>query len=78
MTTSLIMHGAAGRMGQRILSLAAEDAAGFDIIAGVDRNSGSLRDLGVASDAPLTAEIPGAARRGGHRFQSRQRHPGGD
>ena len=58
MTTSLIMHGAAGRMGQRILSLAAEDSAHFDIVAGVDRDAGSLRDIGVASDAPLLPDMP--------------------
>ena len=57
MTTSLIMHGAAGRMGQKILSLAAEDAA-FSIVAGVDRQAGSLRALSVPSDAPLLAALP--------------------
>jgi 4-hydroxy-tetrahydrodipicolinate reductase len=57
MTTSLIMHGAAGRMGQRILALAAEDSA-FTIIAGVDRQAGSLRGLGIASDAPMLAALP--------------------
>lgn len=57
MTTSLIMHGAAGRMGQRILSLAAENAA-FTVIAGVDRQAGSLRAMGVPSDAPLVTALP--------------------
>ena len=57
MTTQLVMHGAAGRMGQRILSLAAADPS-FAIIAGVDRQPGSLRALGVASDAPLVGSLP--------------------
>lgn len=56
--TRLIMHGAAGRMGRRILSLAAEDANGFSIIAGVDINPGKLRELGVPSDAPLQKALP--------------------
>lgn len=51
------MHGAAGRMGQRILSLAAEDQH-FDIIAGVDREGGSLTDLGLKIDKPLLTELP--------------------
>lgn len=57
MTTSLIMHGAAGRMGQKILSLAAADPA-FTVIAGVGRQAGSLRSFGIASDAPLLAALP--------------------
>ncbi len=58
MTTSIVMHGAAGRMGQRILSLAAEDPTSFTIVAGVDRQGGTLRALGVASDAPLADRLP--------------------
>ena len=53
MPTPIIMHGAAGRMGQRILALAAEDPQQYTIAGGVDQRSGTLRDLGVASDAPL-------------------------
>ncbi|TVR14514.1 MAG: 4-hydroxy-tetrahydrodipicolinate reductase [Planctomycetota bacterium] len=55
---SLIMHGAAGRMGRRILHLASEDAAAFRIAGGVDRDSGSLADLGIPCDAPLWTELP--------------------
>jgi 4-hydroxy-tetrahydrodipicolinate reductase len=58
MSTSIIMHGAAGRMGQRILSLAAEDAEHFTIAGGVDQRGGSLRELGVPSDAPLQTAAP--------------------
>ncbi|MBA2479548.1 MAG: 4-hydroxy-tetrahydrodipicolinate reductase [Planctomycetes bacterium] len=58
MAIPLIVHGAAGRMGTRILALAAQDPATFRIVAGVDRQAGSLRDLGVASDAPLLAALP--------------------
>jgi 4-hydroxy-tetrahydrodipicolinate reductase len=56
-TTKLIMHGAAGRMGQKILTLAAADPA-IRIIAGVDRQAGSLRALGVPTDAPLVDRLP--------------------
>ena len=52
------MHGAAGRMGQKILTLAAEDVGQFTILAGVDRQVGNLRALGVPSDAPLQATLP--------------------
>ncbi len=58
MPIPLIMHGAAGRMGQKILTLAAEDPASFTIVAAVDRQAGRLRDLGVPSDAPLLAQLP--------------------
>ena len=58
MTTRLIMHGAAGRMGQRILSLALEDPERFTVVAGVDQRSGTLADLGLPSQAPLLAELP--------------------
>ncbi len=58
MTIPLIMHGAAGRMGQKILTLAAEDPSTFTIVAGVDRQAGQLRDLGVPSDAPLLSQLP--------------------
>lgn len=57
MTIPLIVHGAAGRMGTRILSLAAGDPR-FRIVAGVDRSAGALRPLGVDSDAPLLTSIP--------------------
>ena len=55
--TPIIIHGAAGRMGSRILTLAAADPA-FRIVAGVDKVKGRLRDLGVPSDAPLLVEMP--------------------
>ncbi len=57
MTTQLIMHGAAGRMGQRILSLAHEDDE-FAVVAGVDREAGALKDLGLAIDKPLLDTLP--------------------
>ena len=61
MPTNIIMHGAAGRMGQRILSLAAEDSDAFTIVGGVDKQAGSLRDIGVPSDAPLLEAAPSEA-----------------
>lgn len=57
MPTTLVMHGAAGRMGRQILALAAADPA-FVIAAGVDQKPGSLRDLNIDSDAPIVAELP--------------------
>jgi 4-hydroxy-tetrahydrodipicolinate reductase len=53
----IIVHGAAGRMGSRILTLAAGDPA-YRIVAGVDKVVGRLRDLGIPSDAPLLVEMP--------------------
>ena len=56
--TPIIMHGAAGRMGRTILALAAADS-GCRIVAGVDREgAGTLRSLGIASDAPLLTALP--------------------
>jgi 4-hydroxy-tetrahydrodipicolinate reductase len=58
MTTTIIMHGAAGRMGRQILELSAADPS-FVIAAGVDqKGAGTLRDLGIASDAPLASSLP--------------------
>jgi 4-hydroxy-tetrahydrodipicolinate reductase len=56
--TPIIVNGAAGRMGRRILALAAEQPNVFRIVAGVDRQAGSLRDLGIASDAPVLISLP--------------------
>ena len=56
--TPIIVNGASGRMGRRILALAAEQPAAFRIVAGVDRQAGSLRDLGIASDAPVLISLP--------------------
>lgn len=58
MPIPLIMHGAAGRMGRRILSLAAARPDEFRIVAGVDRQAGTLRELGIDSDAPLLERLP--------------------
>ncbi|MFW5859894.1 MAG: 4-hydroxy-tetrahydrodipicolinate reductase [Planctomycetota bacterium] len=58
MSTRLIMHGASGRMGRRILALALEDPDSFTIAAGVDREAGSLLQLGIACDAPLLDALP--------------------
>lgn len=57
MAIPLIMNGASGRMGNRILALAAEDPA-FAIVAGVDRAPGKLRDHGIASDAMIVTALP--------------------
>jgi 4-hydroxy-tetrahydrodipicolinate reductase len=56
--TPIIVNGAAGRMGRRILALAAEQPDAFRIIAGVDRKAGTLRELGIASDAPVLTSLP--------------------
>ena len=64
MTCELIMNGARGRMGQRILSLAAEDPKHFSIYGGVDTTAGSLHELHISSDAPIydhLPQVPGAA-----------------
>ena len=53
----IIVNGAAGRMGIRILTLAAAEP-GLRIVAGVDKVVGRLRDLGIPSDAPLLVEMP--------------------
>lgn len=45
-------------MGQRILDLAIEDSETFNVVAGVDQRSGTLRELGLASDAPLGPDLP--------------------
>jgi 4-hydroxy-tetrahydrodipicolinate reductase len=54
----LIMHGAAGRMGRRILTLASEDSERFAIVGGVDRRGGTLREIDIPSDAPLWDALP--------------------
>lgn len=58
MTTAIIVNGAAGRMGRRILALAAERPSEFRIVAGVDQKPGTLRELGVPVDGPVLAQIP--------------------
>jgi 4-hydroxy-tetrahydrodipicolinate reductase len=58
MPTSIIMHGARGRMGQRILSLALDDSERFTVAGGVDLEAGSLRDLGLPCDAPIHDHLP--------------------
>jgi 4-hydroxy-tetrahydrodipicolinate reductase len=54
----LIVHGATGRMGRRILELALEDSAHFKVVAGVDRVAGRLSDIGLKSEAPLVHHLP--------------------
>ncbi len=54
----LIVHGARGRMGCRILSQALTQPALFRVIAGVDRSGGTLRELGLDSDAPIVTTLP--------------------
>jgi 4-hydroxy-tetrahydrodipicolinate reductase len=58
MAIPLIMHGATGRMGRAILGLALADSA-FTVVGGtaVD-GDGTLRRLGLASDAPLGSTLP--------------------
>ncbi|MDA9934158.1 4-hydroxy-tetrahydrodipicolinate reductase [Rubripirellula sp.] len=63
----LIVHGAAGRMGRRVVALAADDA-NFQLIAAVDHQSNPLigQDAGLlagvsASDVPLRADWPDSA-----------------
>ena len=58
MTTPIIVNGAVGRMGRRLLVLASERPRDFRIVAGVDQQPGSLRELGVASDGPVLVQIP--------------------
>ncbi len=54
----IIMHGAAGRMGRAILALALAEPARFRVVAGVDRQAGTLRALGLDSDAPVLTALP--------------------
>jgi 4-hydroxy-tetrahydrodipicolinate reductase len=56
--TPIIVNGAAGRMGRRILALAAEQPESFRIVAGVDRQAGTLRELGINVDAPVLTSLP--------------------
>jgi 4-hydroxy-tetrahydrodipicolinate reductase len=58
MQTPIVMHGAAGRMGRRILALAAAAPADFTIVAGVDLRPGRLTDLGLDLVAPLLQDLP--------------------
>ena len=60
MAIPLIVNGAHGRMGRTILTLAASDPR-FAIVAGVNRVAGSLRELGIASDAPILTSLPAHA-----------------
>ncbi len=69
--TDLIIHGAAGRMGQRLIALASADAA-FVVVAAVEHGGHAAlgRDAGeVAGVEPLGVvvgdEIPMSPRRGG-------------
>ena len=52
------MHGAAGRMGRRILELANEDSDTFHVVGGVDTTARPLRELGIACDAEVTTSLP--------------------
>jgi 4-hydroxy-tetrahydrodipicolinate reductase len=56
--TPIIVNGAAGRMGRRILTLAAEQPESYRIVAGVDRTASSLRDLGVPADGQVLTALP--------------------
>jgi 4-hydroxy-tetrahydrodipicolinate reductase len=60
--TPIIMHGAAGRMGRRILALAAERPDAFRIVQGVDQKPAQLRDLGIAADGAVVTALPDDAR----------------
>lgn len=59
MTTALIVNGAAGRMGQRIIALALEQPAVYRVVAGVDQKPGKLADFSLKSDAPILDKLPG-------------------
>ncbi len=58
MPVPLIINGAAGRMGGRIIALALERPQEFRVVAGVDQKAGTLRALGHASDAPVHDQLP--------------------
>ncbi len=61
MPIPIIVHGAAGRMGRRILALAHETAGkadGFTIAAGVDLKPGTIAELGVSCPAPVLTALP--------------------
>ncbi|MBA3847636.1 MAG: 4-hydroxy-tetrahydrodipicolinate reductase, partial [Planctomycetes bacterium] len=58
MPVPLIVNGAAGRMGGRIIALALERPQEFRVVAGVDQKAGTLRALGHASDAPVHDQLP--------------------
>ncbi len=61
MPIPLIMHGATGRMGRAILGFASADLA-FAVVGGAAIDgSGTLRRLGIDSDAPLSTTLPAAA-----------------
>jgi 4-hydroxy-tetrahydrodipicolinate reductase len=54
----IIVNGAAGRMGNRILALAIEDALHFSIIAGVDQKPVKPAALGLPHDIVITDKLP--------------------
>lgn len=56
--TPIIVNGANGRMGRRILALAAEQPEAFRIVAGVNRHAGTVRELGIPADAPVLTALP--------------------
>ncbi len=58
MITPLIIHGAAGRMGRRLLALAAEQPLAFRLLGGVDKQGGTVAALGIVSDAPVLTALP--------------------
>lgn len=53
----IIVHGAAGRMGRRIIELALEDPKHFTVVAGVDKIAGRLSDIGLKTEAPLVHHL---------------------
>lgn len=55
MATRIAVHGAAGRMGQRILALAEEE--GCEVVLALDRVAGSLDGFHVETDRSLLAEV---------------------
>jgi 4-hydroxy-tetrahydrodipicolinate reductase len=57
MAIPLIVNGAHGRMGRSIMALAVLDPA-FAMVAGVNRVAGTLRELGISSDAPVLTSLP--------------------
>jgi 4-hydroxy-tetrahydrodipicolinate reductase len=57
MAIPLIVNGAHGRMGRSIMALGVADPA-FALIAGVNRMPGTVRELGIPSDAPVLTALP--------------------
>lgn len=58
MPTPIIIHGAAGRMGRRLLALSSELPALYSIAAAVDQQPVGLRELGLERDGQVQTALP--------------------